>query len=426
MQYADVARWQHGRLDAPRLNAGLDYWTSQLAGLPDRLALPTDRSRPAVPTFDAAVHDTECPEALFETIQRLCRSLRLTPNMALLAGFVGLLARYSGQDDIAVGTPVANRHDTQAERLLGCFANTVVVRVTVRPGMTIRELLEEVRRTSLEAQRHQEIPFEQVVERVAPRRSASVTPVFQVMFAYQNAPWHAPRLHGLDVEVIDRAAIRGPLDLDLQVAVLGRRVRLSWRYNRDVFDAVRIEQMASHYIRVIEAMVADVDQVAGNISLVSADEMSARIAMGTAIADSIPQATLPELFEQQVACVPDAVAIVCGEQQWTYAEVSRRANGIARALASYGVASEDVVGIALDRSLDLIVAILGVLKAGAILSAARSRVSARPAAVHDRGCATFDHRDHEPGPPASSGRSSLPRAGRPGRPGEPRMRHRRR
>jgi pristinamycin I synthase-3/4 len=257
VQYADYALWQREWLDEEALGGGLEYWKRQLAGIPERLELPTDRTRPMVQTFGAEACQVRLSAEQSAGLKRLSQGNQATLYMTLLAGFGVLMSRYSGQEDIVVGSPIANRQEAQLEEMIGFFVNTLVLRMRVKGGMSFRELVGEVRRTALEAYQHQDVPFERLVEELSPQRSLNSSPIFQVVFALQNAPMVAPQLKGLEAEPVGGGELRVRYDLEVHVREGGGGITFSWLYNRDLFDRWRMEQMARHYVRVLEAMIND-------------------------------------------------------------------------------------------------------------------------------------------------------------------------
>ncbi|HET6315092.1 MAG TPA: amino acid adenylation domain-containing protein, partial [Chloroflexota bacterium] len=365
VQYADFALWQRSWLEGEDLARGLAYWTAQLAEIPERLALPTDRPRPAQQTFEADACQVTLPPAQVEALKRVSREHQATLYMTLLTAFAVLLARYSGQDDIVVGSPIANRQDAQLEELIGFFVNSLVMRVRPRPAMSFRELLTDVRRTALEAYQHQDVPFERIVEALAPPRRLNTTPIFQVSFALQNAPWEPPQMQALEVEHVAGDELRVRFDLEVHAWERDGHLGVSWLYNRDLFDRWRMEQMAGHYLRVLEALLADPDQAIGRAALLRPAERERILEAWNATGHEVPARTLPDLFEAQVERVPEAVAVIDSDEALTYRALNQRANQVAHELIARGVGPEDVVAIALPRSLETIVALLGVLKAGA-------------------------------------------------------------
>ena len=365
VQYADFAIWQRKWLDSGVLDEGLAYWKEQLRGIPERLELPTDRARPAVQTFGAEVYQVSLSKELTTALKRISQANQATLYMTLLAGFGVLLSRYSGQDDIVVGSPIANRQEEQLEEMIGFFVNTLVMRVRVRPSMSFEELLGEVRRTALEAYQHQDVPFERLVEELSPQRSLNTAPIFQVVFALQNAPRAASRMKGLQVEAIRGEEPRVRTDLEVHAWEEGGRIELYWLYNRDLFDRWRMEQMAGHYERVLEAVVANPVQVIGSLELLSSEERRQILEEWNDTKREVPVATLPVLFEEQVERTPGAVAVVYEEQSLTYRELNERANQLAHYLMERRIGPEDLVALAVPRSLEMVVALLGILKAGA-------------------------------------------------------------
>jgi len=248
VQYADFALWQRKWLDGGALESGLSYWKGQLGDIPARLELPTDRPRPALQTFDAEACSVTLSAAQAAALKRLSRDNQSTLYMTLLSVFAMLLSRYSGQDDIVIGSPIANRQDEQLEALIGFFVNSLVMRVRPRAEMSFRELLGQVRQTALEAYRYQDVPFERLVEELSPERSLNTTPVFQVVFALQNAPMSEQELKHLEIQPMGVGGLRVRFDLEVHAfEQRGGEVVLHWIYNRDLFDRWRMDQMARHY-----------------------------------------------------------------------------------------------------------------------------------------------------------------------------------
>ena len=365
VQYADFALWQRSWLEGEVLDEGLRYWTEQLAGIPDRLALPTSRPRPAVQTFEAEAHHLHLSAEQVAGLQRLSRGHQATLYMTLLAAFGVLLARYSGQDDIVVGSPIANRQDTRLEDLIGFFVNTLVMRVRAQSTMRFEEVLAAVRQTTLDAYQYQDVPFERLVEALAPVRSLNAPPVVQVVLALQNAPWVAPELAGVRAEPVDSDNLQVRIDLEVHAWEHDGQLEVTWLYNRDLFDRSRIDQLARHYRRVLEAVIADSTQLVGQLELLEPAERRQLLEDWNDTDCAMPETPLPALFEAQVARAPDAVAVVFGDQVLTYETLNRRANQLAHMLIARAVGPEGLVGVVLPRSPDLVVALLGVLKAGA-------------------------------------------------------------
>ena len=365
VQYADFAIWQRNWLDGGALNQGLVYWKEKLAGIPERLELPADHPRPAVQTFGAEACQATLSAEQTAQLKHLSQKEQATLYMTLLAAFAVLLSRYSGQDDIVVGSPIANRQDAQLEEMIGFFVNSLVMRVRVQAEMSFRQLLGEVRRTALEAYQHQDVPFERIVGELAPQRSLNTTPLYQVMLEVQNAAYELHELEGLVVERVRSNGLKVRFDLEMHAFDHGGKSGFFLLYNRDLFDRWRMEQMLRHYVRVLEAVVADADQQIGLIELLGAEERKLILEEWNDTTQEVPEVTLPKLFEEQVLKTPDAVAVVHGEETLSYGELNAQSNRLAHYLIGRGIGPEDVVGIALPRSLEMIVSLLGVLKAGA-------------------------------------------------------------
>ncbi len=363
VQYADFALEQRAYQNEPSFAKSLAYWKEQLAGVPDRLELPADRARPARQTFEASECQVTLTAAQVAALRQLGQRNQATLYMTMLTAFGILLARYSGQDYIVVGSPIANRRDARLEELIGCFVNSLVMRVRVHPQFTFGDLLRQVRRTSLDAYRHQDVPFERLVEELSPPRTLSTTPLFQVMFSVQNAPAATPALKGLAAEPMAADELRVPFDLAVFIREHDQGISIAWQYNRNLFDRWRMEQMARHYLRLLDVVAENPDQSVGQLDFLGPEDRT-QILEFNETARPATEATLTESFEEQVRRTPDRVAASHGNQQITYRELDERANQVAHFLRDLGVGAEVFVGIFLDRSLDLLVAMLGVLKAG--------------------------------------------------------------
>ena len=364
VQYADFTLWQRAWLEAGALTEGLAYWTEQLAGVPERLALPTDRPRPPVQTFEAEEYRMTLPASTTSALRRVSQESQATLYMTLLAGFGVVLARHSGQEDIVVGSPVANRQDLHLEGLIGFFVNSLVLRLRVEPTLSFRGLLASVRQTALAAYQHQDVPFERLVEALAPPRSVNTPPVFQVSFAVQNAPREALRLSGLTVEPVAGAPRTVRFDLEVHVWEEGDALEVAWLYNRALFDAWRVAQLAQHYGRVLAAVSASPEQAVGEVALLTAAERAQVLERWQGPAAEGAPLVLEQL-EAQAARTPARVAVECGTESLTYGALNGRANQLARVLRARGAGPERVVGVAVERSVELVVALVGVLKTGA-------------------------------------------------------------
>ena len=365
VQYADFAIWQRKWLESGALEEGLKYWKKQLENIPEHLALPTDRPRPAVQTFTAGTYSIEFSAELTRQLHELRQRENTTLYMTLLAAFAVLLSRYSGQKDIVVGSPIANRPAAQLEEMIGFFVNTLVLRVKVDEQQSFRDLLRQVRQMAIDAYQHQDVPFEWLVDELSPHRSLDKTPLFQVLLALQNVPWQEPAMHGLAVERITGDGSRVRFDLEVYAFERNGMLSLSWLYNRELFDAWRIEQMAQQYFRLIGDLVRDSLRKLDQIDLLSASERRQLLVDWNSTVREVSWGTVPELFERQAERTPDASALIFEEEKLTYAELNRRANRLAHYLRSEGIGTEHIVALAMPRSTEMIVAMLGILKSGA-------------------------------------------------------------
>jgi amino acid adenylation domain-containing protein len=361
VQYADFTLWQQRWLEGGALAEGMAFWREQLAGAPEQLELPTDRPRPALQSFAAETVALRLPAELTAELKRLSQGQQATLYMTLLAAFAVLLSRYTGQEDIVVGSPIANRQDAQLEELIGFFVNTLVLRVRLNPAWSFAELLTEVRATTLAAYQHQDVPFERLVEELSPERSLNRTPLFQVLFALQNAPEVTQQLAGLSVERIVSEALTVHFDLEVHAVERGGVLELYWLYNHDLFDPWRIQQLAQHYQRLLEILTADASQPIRRIQLLSDDERR-EVLHGSYSGTQEIHTTLPEWFEQQVARNPQAIAVTSDGSELTYAQLNEHANRLAHYLIGRGVGPEDLVALALPRSVEMVIGILAVLK----------------------------------------------------------------
>ena len=260
VQYADFTLWQREWLEGGALDEGLKYWKEHLAGIPEQLELPADRPRPAVQTFGAEAYQLMLTAEQTADLKRLSEGNQTTAYMTLLAGFAVLLSRYTGQDDIVVGSPIANRQDERLEEMIGFFVNTLVMRTRVRPEMSFRELLRQVRRTALEAYHFQDVPFDKLVRELSPERNLNINPIYTVMFAFHDAPLPIHGFQSLEAHPLGVNEMTARVDLSVDVWEMKGRIHISWLYNRDLFDGWRIEQMAKHYVRVLDTVAKDPQQ----------------------------------------------------------------------------------------------------------------------------------------------------------------------
>ncbi|KPH97142.1 amino acid adenylation domain protein [Actinobacteria bacterium OK074] len=376
VQYADYTLWQRELLgeesDADSLFARqLAYWTEQLAGLPEQIRLPTDRPRPPVASHRGDIVRVELGPELHAGLTGMCRRTGSSMFMVLQAALAALLTRLGAGTDIPIGSPIAGRTDEELDELVGCFVNTLVMRTDTSGDPTFNELLGRVRENALAAYAHQDMPFENLVEALNPARTLSYNPLFQTILALQNVPLGEFDLPGLHVSTVATPIRTAKFDL---VFNLRERYRPDGscggvvgavEYATDLFDPVTVETLVARWTRLLEAVVADPDVVVGRIDVLADDER-ARLLNGCSggVAEGVED-VVSKAFEARVAMAPDAVAVVAGDVSLTYEELNRRANRFAHALLERGVGAEQVVALVLPRSPELVVAVLGVLKAGA-------------------------------------------------------------
>lgn len=365
VQYADFAQWQQQWLQGEVLETPLTYWRQQLAGV-STLQLPTDRPRPAVQTFRGARYVLAFSPALTTALKALSQRHGVTLFMLLLAAFQTLLHRYTGQDDIAIGTLIANRQQVETEGLIGFFVNTLVLRTDFSGQPRFRELLERVRAVALEAYMHQDLPFEKLLEVLRPARDLSHTPLFQVLFVLQNAPQQLPELAGLTLTALEVDPETAKFDLMLELAETPQGLQGSFEYSTDLFDAATIARMARHLHTLLEGISTDPVQRLSTLPLLSADERHrVLVTWNDTTTDPAPEQCIHQLFEAQVARTPDAIAVIYADAHLTYRALHRRANQVAHYLQRLGVGPEVLVGLCMERSLEMVVGLLGILKAGA-------------------------------------------------------------
>jgi amino acid adenylation domain-containing protein len=363
VQYADFSLWQHERLDGALLGTLLDYWKRQLAGAPAVLELPADHHpRPAVQSFAGAAHPVELDAGLVARLRRIAADEGCTLFMTLLAAFMCLLHRYTGAGDLVVGSPIAGRTRPELEDLIGTFVNMLPLRAQVEPGATFVEVLHRVRAVTLEAYQHQDLPFELLVEALRPERNLHHNPVFQVVFALQNAPLPDMALGDLRIEPVAMPSTTAKFDLMLMLRETGDGATGMIEYATDLYSGERIARMATHLVTLLSGIADEPDRPVADLPMIppaERDLLLSRWAHGASL--DVPAASIPELIGAQAAMRPDALALLDGI---TFGELDRRSNRIARCLRSLGVTSESRVGVSLERSAGTVVALLGVMKAG--------------------------------------------------------------
>jgi surfactin family lipopeptide synthetase A len=368
LHYADYAVWQRQWLRDSVLHEQVHYWTQRLAGVP-ALELPTDRPRPSVQTYRGDFLTTRLPIALRDQLLELAHSEDVTLFMVLLAAFQVLLARYSGQEDIAVGVPIANRTRAELEGLIGFFVNTLVLRTDLSLNPTFREVLAQVREVALGAYAHQDVPFEQLVEILQPERHLSRPPLFQVMFSVQQVPapgsesgTQTPE-NSLKIEGFETGHQTAKFDLTFTVTSHAQGLDCSAEYNSDLFDGRTITRLFAHWHVLLEGLIAAPQTPIAYLPLLT-DQEQHRLCRDTSPSTPAPISTFLDLFATQAQATPDAVAVVSEEACLSYSTLDRSANQLARYLQGQGVGPEVLVGILLERSALWLIALLAVLKVG--------------------------------------------------------------
>ncbi|MFN6569722.1 amino acid adenylation domain-containing protein, partial [Dendronalium sp. ChiSLP03b] len=364
IQYADFAIWQRNWLQGDVLQSQLSYWQQQLANAPALLSLPTDRPRPAVQTFAGGYQKFALSVELTSRLVKLSQEQGCTLFMTLLAAFDTLLYRYTGQSDILVGSPIANRDRSEIEGLIGFFVNTLVMRTNLAGNPSFSELLLRVREVALGAYAHQNLPFEMLVEALQPERDLGHTPLFQVVFNLQNAPVQEVELAGLTVSSLPVESTTTKVDLALSMENTTQGLVGVWEYNTDLFDASTIERMTGHFVTLLSGIVANPQERISQLPLLTAVEQQLLVDWNNTWVDYPSDKCIHQLFEQQVQRTPDAVAVAFENQQLTYHQLNCRANQLAHYLRSLGVKPDTLVGICVERSLEMVVGLLGILKAG--------------------------------------------------------------
>jgi amino acid adenylation domain-containing protein len=366
IQYADFTVWQRQWLTGAVLDRQLNYWQQQLAGVPPTIELPTDRQRSPIQTFAGGAECFQLDLDLTHRLKQLSQDSAATLFMTLLAAFLVLISRYTGQTDLVVGTPIANRNNAAIEQLMGFFANTLALRGDLAGNPSFRDLLAQVRQTTLSAYAHQDLPFEMLVEKLQPDRDLSRNPLVQVMFSLQNAPQSAADLSGLTIQSLPL-----PLDItvrfDLEVNYWETAAGLEgvWAYNTDLFEPTTIKRIGAHFHTLVTAIVTNPELRIAELPLLSPAQLhQLAIEWNDTQANYPDDQCIHQLFEQQVERSPAAVAVIFESQQLTYQELNTRANQLAHHLISLGVGADVLVGICVERSIDTIVGLLGILKAG--------------------------------------------------------------
>ena len=365
VQYVDYAAWQRERLQGKILEDLRGYWRKQLDGAPALLNIPADYPRPVVQSYQGSAVYFHLGKTLVNDLHSLGRAKGATLFMLLLAAFKVLLWRYGGQEDVVVGTPVANRDRPELENLIGFFVNTLALRSQINGQLSFWNFLQQVKQTALDAYQHQDIPFEHVVEMLNPERSLSYGPLFQVMFVMQNQPSVSPTLGEIKITGQRHAVETSKFDLTINIAETMDGLRGRLEYSTDLFDQSTIARMADHFQQLVQGIVANPDQTLSALPLLTLKEHHQIVHEWNDTASEFPhEKCIHELFEEQAARAPHNVAVVFGDRRLTYAELNARANQLAHYLIERGVKPDTLVGLCIERSLEMIIGLLGILKAG--------------------------------------------------------------
>ena len=363
--YSDYARWQREQFAGPEGERLISYWKDQVTGSSFALQLPTDRPRPALQTFCGAFRQYSLSPELTTAIHELCLREKVTPFMVALAALYAVLARYSSQDDILIGSPIAARSRIETQDLVGFFSNTVILRGNLDGDPTFRELLQRVRQTALEAYAHQELPLEMLIDKIRPGRDMSRSALFQVMLIFQN--WALPRLelHGLEGSAQIVRTDTSKFDFTIELRSVGEAIEGVIEYNTDLFGADTIDRLWGHLTTYLHRAIAAPEQRAATISLLTSQERQQMLVEWNATGANYPRDVgLHELIEAQVERTPNAVAVRFGNRSLSYRELNARANQVANYLRKRGVGRDVLVGVCAERSIEMVVSLLASLKAG--------------------------------------------------------------
>src|SRR5438552_2955291 len=368
IQYTDYSVWQREWFDGDVYQSQLAYWKKQFTTLPPVLELPADHPRPSVQAYRAfhgAQHTISLSTQLTHDLKQLCRKENVTLFMTLMAAFQVLLHRYTGEEDIVVGTPIAGRQMPETEDLIGLFINTLAIRTRISGEIRMRELLNRVKQVALGAYAHQDLPFERLVKELQPERTLAHHPLFQVMFVLQSEEIQPLQLKGIEVEHFRVGNIKANFDLTLDIVERDEQLVCLFESNADLFESDMVERMMGHFQNLLEGIVANPEQKISELPLLSeAERRKLLIEWNDTRTDYPANKCIQELFEQQVERTPDAVALICDDRRLSYRELNSQANRLARYLRKTGVAADTRVAICMQRSPEMIVALLAILKAG--------------------------------------------------------------
>jgi amino acid adenylation domain-containing protein len=364
IQYGDFAVWQRESLSDELLKSHLDYWQQQLGGELPLLELPFDHPRPPVQTAHGARQELCLDRSVTAALKALSYQTGTTLFTVLLSALKVLLYRYAGQTDIIIGTPVAGRNQTETENLIGLFMNTLVLRTELSGNPDFVEVLRRVREVTLAAYEHQDVPFEKLVEELQPERDLSRMPLFQVMFAFQNAPMPSLELSDVTLKLLEVDLGTAKFDLALNLSETSDSVNGYFEYNTDLFERETMARLSQHFQTLLQSIVSTPHSAIASLPLLTEHERQQQLREWNQTTHDYPTHTLPQLFEAQVERTPDATALIFEEQQLSYRELNERANQVGHYLRKLGVVAESLVGLMMERSLEMVVSLLGILKAG--------------------------------------------------------------
>ncbi|MEH2354899.1 amino acid adenylation domain-containing protein [Nostoc sp.] len=365
IQYADFTIWQRDRIQGKFLATQLNYWQQQLQGELPVLQLPTDRPRPTATTFAGSKQYFTFSTALTDALRQLSQREDATLFMSLLAAFNILLYNYTDQEDVVIGSPIANRNQAELEGMLGLFVNTLVLRNNLSGNPSFRELLHRVREVTLDAYAHQDLPFEMLVEELQPERDLSRNPLYEVMFVLQNTPTSVQEVSGLTLRTLEFDSGTAQLDIFLSMSESEEGLTGCLEYNTDIFDSTTISQFINNFQTLLGNIVANPEQPLNELSLLTAFEKEQLLFKFNQTRADYPQdASLHQLFEQQVEVTPDSLALISQSEELTYRQLNHRVNQLAHYLQKQGVTKETLVALCLERSTEMVVGILAILKAG--------------------------------------------------------------
>ncbi|MBT4837958.1 MAG: AMP-binding protein, partial [Methylococcales bacterium] len=366
IQYVDYAVWQRNWLDGDVLDEQINYWKKQLKGI-ERLEMPTDRHRPALKTYRGASLSFNLPRSVSQALESIAHINDSTLYMILLAAFQILLSRYTGQKDICIGSPVAGRHRRELESLIGFFVNTVVMRSQINPQQKFTHFLQDVRKTTLDAFTHQQIPFEKLVENSQPERDPSTTPLFQVMFALQNTPMNKIDLEGLEITPVENQNSIAKFDLTLVCQEVEQGLRGSLEYNTDLFDTETIERLLGHYRHLLKAIVTDAELKIADYSILSQQEVSVITQQWNETHCEYPDnQCVHDIFAKVSSTHTSSIALEFADTKLSYADLHQQSNQLAHFLLKQGVKTGSMVMVCMDRSIDLVKSLLAILKLGCV------------------------------------------------------------